>query len=79
VNKLALLATAALVSLLLLVQPAMAQTTQPQAKEERTMTKETTQPLPPSGGLALGSLLLPATALLVGSGVLAYAVMQRRR
>ena len=37
-----------------------------------------TAPLPPSGGLGTTSVLLPAAALLVGSGILAYAVMRRR-
>ena len=36
--------------------------------------------LPPSGGVALGSssVLLPVAALLLGSGVLAFAVLRRR-
>ncbi len=37
-----------------------------------------TAPLPASGGLSMPSVLLPAVALLVGSGILAYAVMRRR-
>ena len=37
-----------------------------------------TAPLPPSGGLGTTSVLLPAAALLVGWGILAYAVMRRR-
>ena len=46
--------------------------------------KEGTQPkggaLPKSGGVATPSaLLLPAAALLLGSGVLGYAVIRRRR
>lgn len=36
-------------------------------------------PLPGSGGLSVGSVLLPAAALLVGSGILAYAVLRQRR
>lgn len=39
---------------------------------------ESTQPLPKSGGPVTPSLLLPAIALLLGSGVLAYAVLRRR-
>jgi plastocyanin len=35
-------------------------------------------PLPPSGGLVTPSVLLPAVALLLGSGVLGYAVLRRR-
>jgi nitrogen fixation-related uncharacterized protein len=34
--------------------------------------------LPKSGGEPLGSLLLPAAILLVGGGVLGYAVLRRR-
>ncbi len=34
--------------------------------------------LPSSGGLELGSLLVPAAVLLLGSGVLSYAVIRRR-
>ncbi|MDQ3842137.1 MAG: superoxide dismutase family protein [Actinomycetota bacterium] len=36
-------------------------------------------PLPGSGGLTVGSVLLPAAALLVGLGVLGYAVGRRQR
>jgi superoxide dismutase, Cu-Zn family len=39
----------------------------------------TSAPLPKSGGpTSLSGLLLPAAALLVGSGVLAYAILRRR-
>lgn len=38
----------------------------------------TAGPLPKSGGPGTGSLLLPVAALLLGSGILAYAVMRRR-
>jgi hypothetical protein len=34
--------------------------------------------LPKSGGVPVGSILLPAAALLVGGGVLGYAVLRRR-
>ncbi len=44
----------------------------------QTMAIESTQPLPSSGGLKVGSLLVPSIALLLGSGVLAYAVLRRR-
>ena len=75
------LAMAALVAMLILVPTAMAQdemTTQMMMEE--TMMMETTQPLPKSGGPAIGStsVLLPAAALLLGSGVLAFAVLRRR-
>ena len=68
------LAMAVLVALLILVPTAMAQGKLTIEKtEEKTVT-----PLPPSGGAAVGSVLLPAGALLLGSGVLAYAVLRRR-
>lgn len=44
----------------------------------QTMVVESTAPLPPSGGFSGGSLLVPTIALLLGSGVLAYAVLRRR-
>ena len=64
------LAVAALVAMLSLVPTAMAQ----EMKMEATVEKD----LPPSGGVAPGSLVLPATALLIGAGVLGYAVLRRR-
>jgi hypothetical protein len=72
------LATAALVAMLILVPTVMAQE-QTMMKEE-TMMMETTQPLPASGGMGISStsVLLPAAALLLGSGVLGYAVLRRR-
>ena len=45
--------------------------------QQQTMM-ESTQPLPQSGGPVYSSLLLPAIALLLGSGILAYAVLRRR-
>jgi hypothetical protein len=38
----------------------------------------TTGPLPKSGGLEAGAMVLPAAALLLGCGVLGYAVLRRR-
>ena len=35
-------------------------------------------PLPKAGGPMVGSILLPAAVLLLGSGLLAYAVLRRR-
>ena len=68
------LATAALVAMLILVPTAMAQ--------EMTMMMEQTtmieKDLPKSGGVPVGSIVLPAAALLVGGGVLGYAVLRRR-
>ena len=74
-KRLVYLVTAALVAMLILVPTAMAQ-------EEMTMMQETTvemeKDLPKSGGVPVGSILLPAAALLVGGGVLGYAVLRRR-
>jgi hypothetical protein len=81
VKRLVYLATAALVAMLILVPTAMAQEMKEQTMMmEETMMMETTQPLPKSGGPVLGSpsVLLPAAALLLGSGVLAVAVLRRR-
>jgi superoxide dismutase, Cu-Zn family len=47
--------------------------------EATTAGGTTSGPLPKSGGMTtLSGLLVPAAALLVGSGVLAYAVLRRR-
>jgi hypothetical protein len=74
VKRVLYLAVAALVAMLMLVPTAMAQ--------EVTMEKESTVTvegdLPKSGGAAAGSLVLPAVALLIGGGVLGYAVLRRR-
>jgi hypothetical protein len=63
------LATAALLLMLVFAPVGLAQD---------TVMQETTPgagPLPPSGGPAI---LLPAAALLLGSGILTYAVLRRR-
>ena len=71
------LAIAALVAMMILAPAAMSQ---PTKMEETVMMEKTMEgKLPPSGGPAVGSVLLPAAALLVGSGILAYAVMRRRQ
>ena len=73
-KRLVYLATAALVAMMILVPTAMAQ-------EMTVMQEETVMmegDLPKSGGVAVGSILLPAAALLVGGGVLGYAVLRRR-
>ena len=75
-KRLVYLAVVALVAMMILVPSAFAQGTVMQ-----TRTTETTD-LQPTGGGAVGgpALVLPAaTALLLGSGVLAYAVFRRRR
>ena len=77
-KKLVLLATAALVAMMILVPTAMAQT-DTDVVVERTVEMESTAPLPKSGGpLAPSALLLPAAALLLGSGVVTYALVRRR-
>ena len=77
-KRVILLATAALVAMLMLVPTAMAQDTM--MMEQTTMMEETMmmeEDLPKSGGPA-PSVLLPAAALLLGSGVLTFAVLRRR-
>ena len=72
-KRIVYLVVVAVVAMLILVPTAMAQT-------EMTVEMETTQPLPKSGGVPIGpSVLLPAAALLVGGGLLGYAVLRRRR
>jgi hypothetical protein len=79
VKRLVYLAAVALVAMLILVPSAFAQGT---VKTEATVERTVEAPLPPSGGGGVGgpAVVLPAaTALLLGSGVLAYAVLRRRR
>ena len=73
-KRIVYLVTAALVAMLILVPAAMAQ----EMEQTMNIMQETTQPLPKSGGVPVGSLLLPAAALLVGGGVLGYAILRRR-
>ena len=77
-KRLLYLAMAALVALLILVPTAMAQ--EQTTMVEQTVRMEGTAPLPPSGGpfIGLGAVALPAAALLLGAGVLGYAVLRRR-
>jgi hypothetical protein len=49
------------------------------AKQQQKAAKQE-QPLPKSGGIELNALLLPATVLLVGSGIVAaYGIRHYRR
>ena len=75
VKRLVYLATAALVAMLILVPTAMAQDEMTMMMEQTTMIEKD---LPKSGGVPVGSILLPAAALLVGGGILGYAVLRRR-
>ncbi len=79
------LAGAAIVALMILVPPALAQDEDTMMPEQNVVVLEETeleqvagQPLPKSGGLQVGSVLLPTAALLLGVGVLAYGVLRRR-
>jgi hypothetical protein len=76
VKRVLYLVVVALVAMLLLVPAAGAQ--EMEMTVERQM--EATTPLPASGGAVIGSpaILLPAAALLLGTGVLGYAVLRRR-
>jgi 4-diphosphocytidyl-2C-methyl-D-erythritol kinase len=74
VKRLLYLAMVALVALLILAPTAMAQEMEAEVKMEQTVEKD----LPKSGGVGAGSLVLPAAALLIGGGVLGYAVLRRR-
>jgi hypothetical protein len=79
VKKLLYLVAAALVAMLILVPSAFAQGT---VKTEATIERTIEAPLPPSGGGVVGgpAVVLPAAAaLLLGSGVMAYAALRRRR
>jgi hypothetical protein len=66
------LAMAALLAMLILVPMAMAQDT---TMMETTMAGGVADNIPDSGGPAI---LLPAAALLLGSGILTYAILRRR-
>jgi hypothetical protein len=63
-----ILATLVLVLMLVLAPVALAQSPSPSPT-----------PLPGSGGPPIGSsIALPAAALLIGSGILTYAILRRR-
>jgi hypothetical protein len=78
VKRLLYLLAAALVAMLILVPSVFAQGTM---KTEATVEQTTMAPLPKSGGGPVGgpAVVLPAaSALLLGSGVLAYAALRHR-
>ncbi len=70
------LLTAALVAMLILVPAAMAQEMEQTVVTEQTMIME--GDLPKSGGLPAGTILAPAAALLLGGGILGFAVLRHR-
>ena len=73
---LSVLSVAALMAVIL-VPTAMAQTdTTTSIMQEQTTMRE--KDLPKSGGMPVGSILLPAAALLVGGGIIGHAVLRRR-
>lgn len=69
------LATAALLAMLVLMPMAMAQDTTMMTGMEGTVSGQQAPGVPDSGGPAI---LLPAAALLLGSGILTYAILRRR-
>ena len=69
-NRAIFLATAALLVMLILAPMALAQETTLGAIDALPAPN-----IPPSGGPAF---LLPAAALLLGSGILTYAILRRR-
>ena len=77
-KRLLYLAMVALVAMLILVPTAAAQ--EQTIEVQREVQMEGTAPLPPSGGpsIGFGAVALPALALLIGGGVLGYAVLRRR-
>ena len=77
-KKIVLLATAALVAMLILLPTAMAQESTLPASGGQTLPASGGQTLPASGGLTSPSALLPAAALILGSGMVAYAIVRRR-
>ena len=75
-RKAIFLATICLLAMLIFAPVALAQEeTTPMGGEATPMEETTPGALAPSGGPAI---LLPAAALLLGSGVLTYAILRRR-
>ena len=62
---------------LMIAPAAIAQDTVIQ-KEQKVTTVIEKDDLPKSGGPAVSSVLIPAAALLLGAGVVTYAVLRRR-
>ncbi len=58
-------------------QPKAAPKEEPKMMEEKGKEKEKMKEMPKTGGPGIG-MLLPASVLLLGSGVVAYAVVRRR-
>ena len=85
-KRLLYLAMVALMAMLILVPTALAQegtlpkTGGQEMTVEQQVQMEGTAPLPTSGGpsIGFGAVALPALALLIGGGVLGYAVLRRR-
>jgi TRAP-type C4-dicarboxylate transport system permease small subunit len=69
------LATAALLAMLILMPIAGAQETMMTVMEDTMVAGSPSPDIPASGGPAI---LLPAAALLLGSGILTYAILRRR-
>jgi hypothetical protein len=69
------LATAALLAMLVLMPMALAQDTTMMGTMMETTSGMESGGIPESGGPAI---LLPAAALLLGSGILTYAILRRR-
>ena len=85
-KRMIFLAAAALLLMLILVPTALAQDKdlmQPEENalvvDEDTLQQIAGQPLPETGGLEIGRHVFLPAALLVGSVVLSYAVVVRRR
>ena len=73
-KRLAVLVVAALLAMMVFAPVGLAQDTM-MMEETTVIMEDTGGPLPQSGGPAI---LLPAAALLLGSGILAFAVLRRR-
>jgi hypothetical protein len=82
VKRLLYLVAVAVVAMLILVPSAFAAQGTAVIEQTVEIEREVTAPLQPTGGPAMpgSAVILPAAvALLLGSGVLAYAVLRRRQ